>query len=519
MSRLVQTAAGAGLVRRAVDAGSVALGRRRAGVLDRLDVPHAQERTLLSLVRRAAGTRFGRDHGFDTITSVADYQAVVPLRDYDAFWSSYWAGYPDITGATWPDPYPYYALSSGTTSGTTKYIPVTRDMVRSNKKAGLTTLGLFQNAHPDAAVLRGKFFFLGGSTDLRRQADGSFAGDLSGIAAKEVNSFQRAYTFPPLDLGLIPDWDTKLGKLAEASLREPITAISGVPSWVLKVFDAVKQVSGKSTIAEAWPHLRLIVHGGTLFDPYRETFRRAVGDDRVKTCEVYPCSEGFVATEDPRYPGLLRVIPDHGIFFEFVPVDELAAARPTRHTLATVEVGRQYAVVLTTCAGLWSYQLGDTVRFESVTLPLLKFTGRTKYFLSAFGEHLIQEEVDGAIAHAARACGALTEDHHVGPVFPADSSRPGHHLFLVEFRGPAPDLSHFGRELDAELSRKNEDYAAHRANDLTMLAPEVRAVRPGGFAAWMASRGKAGGQNKVPRMDNEGKVTGQLRDWLAADGG
>ena len=517
MSRLVQRLAGARPSRAVTNAVAVALGRRRRDRLDALDLGATQTATLLNLVGRSRDTRFGRDHDFTAIRTVADYQTRVPLRDYDDFWRQYWqTAYPDLGGVTWPDVPPYYALSSGTTSGTTKYIPVTRDMVASNKKAALTTLGLVQAARPDAGLLRGQFFFLGGSTDLRRLPNGSLAGDLSGIAAKEVNDFQRPYTFPPLDLSLIPDWETKLTRLAEASLREPITAISGVPSWMLKVFDAVKQVSGKSTLAEAWPALRLVVHGGTLFDPYRETFRRALGSDLVQTCEVYPCSEGFVATEDPRHPTLLRLVPDHGLFFEFVPVEQLGKPNPPRHALPQVELGKQYAVAVTTCAGLWSYLLGDTVRFISTNPPLLKFTGRTKFFLSAFGEHLIQEEVDSAIAHAAKVCGVLTEDHHVGPVFPADPARPGHHRFFVEFRGPPPNLRQFAAELDAELARRNEDYEAHRKGDLTMLAPEIVAVPPGGFAEWMKSRGKFGGQNKVPRMDNEGVITRQLGEWLAA---
>jgi hypothetical protein len=193
----------------------------------------------------------------------------------------------------------------------------------------------------------------------------------------------------------------------------------------------------------------------------------------------------------------------------------LANGRPTRHTIATLETGVQYAVLMTTCAGLWSYLLGDTVSFESKAPPLLRFTGRTKYFLSAFGEHLIQEEVDRAVAHAAAACGTDAVDHHVGPVFPTDPRKPGHHLYLVEFRGSPPaDLNQFAEELDRDLCRLNEDYAAHRVGDLTMARPEVRAVPSGGFAGWMRSRGKEGGQHKVPRMDNSGQLTGEIASWL-----
>jgi GH3 auxin-responsive promoter len=503
------------LSRRIADAGFVQIAHRRARELDQMNVPQVQERTLMDFVRRSVNTVFGQKHGFAQIRTIADYQRQVPIRDYDTFWNEFWkAAYPRLGGVTWPEEIPYYALSSGTTSGTTKYIPISREMVKSNKKAAITTLALFRHAHPKSRTFTGKFFFLGGSTDLRTQDDGSFAGDLSGISAKEVLDFQRPFTFPPTELSYITDWDVKLRRLAEASLTEPISAISGVPSWMLKVFDVVRQISGKSTIAEAWPDLRLVIHGGTLFDPYRAPFRETIGSDLVKYCEVYPCSEGFIATEDCRYQ-LLRIVPDHGIFYEFVPVSELDSANPTRHTLSNAHVGVQYAIVVTSCAGVWSYLVGDTITFESINPPLIRFTGRTKYFLSAFGEHLIQEEIDKAIEHACRTCGVMTVDHHVGPIFPTDPAKPGHHRYFIEFRGPAPqDITKFTDTLDAELSRLNEDYAAHRVGDLTMLRPEIVVVRPEGFADWMKSRGKYGGQNKVPRMDNTGQITTQLADWL-----
>ncbi|MBN9522564.1 GH3 auxin-responsive promoter family protein [bacterium] len=510
--------AGSRLVRRAADAGFVRYAHARAAHLDRLDAGRHQHATLLNLVRHARHTRFGRDHAFDRISSVADYQARVPVRGYEFFWDAYWkATYPYLDDVTWPGKVPYYALSSGTTSGTTKYIPVTREMVASNKKAAYTTTALFRHARPDAKVFTGKIFFLGGSTDLRKQTDGSLAGDLSGIAAKEVYDFMRPYTFPPQELTLMTDWEQKVTRFAELAAREPITTISGVPAWMLVLFDRLKRVTGKSTVAEAWPDLRLVIHGGTKFDPYRGLFRKEIGSDAVGFCEVYPCSEGFIATEDPRYQ-LLRIVPDHDIFFEFVPVDQLGKDFPERHTLATVETGVQYAVVLTTCAGVWSYLVGDTVAFERRDPPLIRFTGRTKYFLSAFGEHLIQEEVEKGMAAAARAAGVDVLDFHVGPVFPPDPRTPGHHLYLAEYAGAVPDLAAFAAALDAELNSLNEDYAAHRVGDLTMLLPRVLPVRRGGFDAWMKSRGRYGGQNKVPRMDNTGALTADLRAWFEGGG-
>ena len=510
--------AGSRVVRMAADAVLVRYAHTRAAALDRMDAGKVQHATLLKLVRAARGTRFGRDHDFARISSVADYQARVPVREYEFFWNTYWKeSFPVIDGVTWPGKIPYYALSSGTTSGATKYVPVSHAMVASNKKAAFTTLALFRHAHPAAKLFTGKIFFLGGSTDLRRQPDGSLAGDLSGIAAKEVYEFLRAYTFPPFDLTLITNWEEKVRRFADLGSREPITALSGIPSWILKLFDGLKDLTGKRTIAEIWPELRLVIHGGTKFDPYRTLFEREIGSPAVKFCEVYPCSEGFIATEDPRY-NLLRVVPDHDVFFEFVPVDELGRDRPARHTLATVEVGVQYAVVITSCAGVWSYLVGDTVAFESRNPPLIRFTGRTKYFLSAFGEHLISEEVEKAVAHAAAACGVTALDFHVGPVFPSEPKKPGHHVYVVEFATAPPDVGRFAAELDAELVRANEDYAAHRAGDLTMLPPEIRVVRRGGFDEWMKSRGKFGGQNKVPRMDNSGQMTGDMLNWFAAGG-
>jgi GH3 auxin-responsive promoter len=505
-------------VRKVADAVLVRYAHRRAAALDRMDAGRVQSDTLLSLVRRASNTRFGRDHDFARISSLADYQARVPIREYEWFWETYWkAAFPVLDDITWPGKIPYYALSSGTTSGATKYIPVSREMVRSNQKTAFTTIGLFRHAYPAAKLFTGKFFFLGGSTELRKQSDGSLAGDLSGIAMREHRATLADYVFPTKEKALIANWEVKVARFAEWSARERITAISGIPAWMLVLFDRLKKVTGKSTVAEVWPDLRLVIHGGTKFDPFRELFQKEIGSAAVKFCEVYPCSEGFVATEDPRY-GLLRMVPDHDVFFEFVPVEELGKDRPARHTMADVEVGQQYAVVVTSCAGVWSYLVGDTIAFERRSPPLIRFTGRTKYFLSAFGEHLISEEVEKAVARAASECGVDAVEFHVGPVFPADPREPGHHLYLVEFAGPTPDVKRFAEVIDAELSVINEDYAPHRQGDLAMLMPEVRVVRRGGFAEWMRARGKYGGQHKVPRMDNSGELGQDMAAWFTEHG-
>jgi hypothetical protein len=500
--------------RRIADRIFTDLGRRRVRQIDQMDPVRVQEETLLKLVRKASKTKFGLDHRFDRIKSVQDYQSQVPIRDYEAFWNQYWqSSYPRFEGVTWPDPIPYFALSSGTTSGTTKYIPISHEMTRSNRKAATTTMGFFRNSYPDHHILNGQFFFLGGSTELQTLPNGSLAGDLSGIAAIEINPLLRPYTFPNPELCRISKWEEKVEAFSRGSLEQKITAFSGVPAWMLVIFDRVKAISGKKTIAEAWPDLRLIVHGGTKFDPYRKLFEAEIGSDLIKYIEVYPCSEGFIATEDPRYK-MLRIIPDLGIFFEFIPIEELGTERPTRHTLATAEAGVEYAVVVTTCAGLWSYIVGDTIEFESLQPPLIRFTGRTKYFLSAFGEHLINEEVEKAITIAAAECKVTVLDHHVGPIFPTDPKLPGNHRYIVEFDHLPTSLKSFSQILDAELSKLNEDYAAHRSGDLSMGAPEVIAIKPGAAQAWMLAHGKRPPQHKFPRMDNSGKLTASMSEWM-----
>ena len=499
--------AGAAPVRSAVNRGFHAYARRRTRLLGLGDPVEVQRRTLLNLLAKASTTRFGLDHGFGSIRSVADFQARVPIRAYEALWDAYLKDrYPHFDNLTWPGPIPYLALTSGTTQGATKYIPVSREMIASNQKAAKTMVAYHLRARPKSRLFRGKIFFLGGSTALESPGEGVRQGDLSGIAAQEASDLLRPYTFPPLTLALETDWDRKLNLLAERSIDEPITLVGGVPSWLLALFGRVLDQAGKSTIAEVWPGLEVVVHGGVKFDPYRSSFDEVLGNPEIRLQETYPCSEGFIAFGDPE-TGLLRLMYDHGIFHEFVPVDELDSPDPTRHWLGDVEVGVNYAIVVSTCAGLWSHAIGDTVRFESLDPPLLTFTGRTRYTLSAFGEHLISEEVEGAMARAAGATGASVREWHVGPVV---RGAVGHHVFIVEFLREPDDLARFRTLLDDDLSRRNADYLAHRVGDVVLALPAIVAARPGGFEAWMRSRGKLGGQHKVPRMDNAGTLTAEI---------
>ena len=513
-SPLIQLA-GTPPVRSLVNRGFRRGARRRLAHLERADPVRVQEQTLLDLVHKARATRFGRDHRFAAVRSVADFQKAVPLRTYDDVWKLYFRDqYPIFDNLTWPGRIPYLALTSGTTQGATKYIPVSRAMLASNRKAAQTMVAAHFASRPDSRLFHGRMFFLGGSSDLEQPAPDVQQGDLSGIVAKELNDLLRPYTFPPLELALEPDWDRKLQLLAERSLHEPITLVGGVPSWLLALFQRLLDLSGKKTLAEVWPSLEVVVHGGVKFDPYREAFAAVLGSPRIRLQETYPCSEGFIAYGDPATE-LLRLVFDHGLFYEFVPLDELDSPRPARHWLGTAQTGVNYAIVLSTCAGMWAHIVGDTVRFESLSPPLLTFTGRTRYSLSSFGEHLINEEVEGAIASASTSSGAAVRDWHVGPVF---QSALGYHLYVVEFLTPPADLHAFRAALDDDLSRRNADYRAHRIDGVGLPLPALVVTQPGGFDAWMRHCGKLGGQHKVPRMDNAGTLTHQLVAFLRESG-
>lgn len=478
----------------------------RTRALAAQDPTVAQERQLLSLVRHAADTQFGKDHRFATIRSVDEFQALVPLRTYDQMWHEYWRDpFPRLENVSWPGVIPYFAVSSGTSSGTTKYIPYTDEMTDSNTRAGLDLLTYHVRHRPKSKIFGGKSFIIGGSTELVEQQPSILSGDLSGIAFKTMRSWARSRCFPPPELALLKNWEEKIERLAVESLREDIRSISGVPSWMLILFkrlgDLVPHSEGK--IAKIYPHLEMLVHGGVNFGPYLDTFKSLLAGSHAELREVYPASEGFIAVGDRSYGEGLRLNCDHQLFFEFVPLDELENRNPTRHWVRTIEPEVNYAVVLSTCAGLWAYVIGDTVKFIETNPPRLLVTGRTSYYLSAFGEHLIAEEVDDGVSHAAREAGARIADYSVGPLYPK-AGELGGHLFVIEFEQEAPlkdDLQDkFLRSLDERLCKRNEDYEAHRAKGFGLKAPELLLMSPGGFSEWMRRRGKLGGQHKVPRI-------------------
>jgi hypothetical protein len=491
--------------------------RHRLARLARQDAVAEQQRQLLHLVHQARDTRFGRDHGFAEVRSVPDFQDRVRLWHYEQMWASYWEpSFPRLADCTWPGIVPFFALSSGTTSGTTKYIPCSAAMNHANAWAAIDILVHHLANRPASRVLGGKSFMLGGSTDLVELAPGIRSGDLSGIAASQVPWWARCYSFPPPELALITDWEEKVEKLAHACQREDVRAISGTPSWLVIFFERLlsRRPEGSASLHAMFPKLELLVHGGVNFAPYQHRFAELLRSSHAEFREVYPASEGFFAIADRRAGEGMRLIVDNGLFYEFVQPQELPHSEPRRCWLANVQTGIDYALVISSCAGLWSYVVGDTIRLVDLHPPRLLFTGRLSYFLSAFGEHLAGHEIETAICQAADAIHADVAEFAVGAMFPDASDPRGGHAYVVEFDPPTPDprrIEQFARTLDETLCNANDDYRAHRSGGFGLQAPEVIAVRRGTFAAWMKQRGQLGGQHKVPRIINDQALFSDLR--------
>ena len=490
--------------------------RRRLAVLERQDAVAAQRETLRRLLHRARATRFGRAHEFAGIADVAAYQRRVPLRRWEDFWRDWWAGsFPRLADASWPGVIPCFANTSGTTGAATKRIPGSRAMLRANRRAALDVLVFHLASRPRSRVLAGRNFLLGGSTALERLAPGITAGDLSGIAAADIPVWARRRTFPPPALALTEDWERKTAALAPLSLTAGITSIAGTPSWLLLFFEQLGRLHPGARLATLYPALELLVHGGVGFAPYRRAFAEWLDGSAAETREVYPASEGFIAIADRGEGEGLRLLLDNGIFYEFVRPADLGRPFPERRWIADAEPGTEYAIVLSTNAGLWSYVLGDTVTLLGGDPPRLKVSGRVSWSLSVAGEHLTGEELDAAIAAAAAAVGGSAADY-AAAALPPDAADPrGGHLFIAELHGAPPDADEaFAAALDAALAQGNADYAAHRQGGFGLRDPRVVLVPPGSFAAWMRARGKLGGQNKVPRVITDPALLDALRRFV-----
>jgi len=466
-----------------------------------------QKELLLSLVGKASPTRFGVDHDFADIKDVTQFQALVPMRDYSDFWETYWSKtFPILDDVTWPGRIPYFAKTSGTTTGKSKFLPCSLDRVSADNRAGLQVIIEHLRSRPKSKALLGRYFMFAGSPNLENLGDGIYAGELSGISANERPFWAGASRYyPPNVLAQITDWNEKVRLLSKDCLDKNIRAISGLPSWLklllVRVFD--NDPERRQQLREYFPDLEMIVHGGMSFDPYRNFFDQINEHQHVDFREIYAASEGFFGVSDQTPEEGMRLISDSGVFYEFVRLDEFYSPNPRRYWLQNIQNGVDYTLVVSTCAGLWSYVVGDVIKFTNKDKLRFKFSGRLSQTLSTFGEKVLNDEIEQAVSTAASSLGYNIDDFCVYSAFVDDKKSIGRYQFFIETDTTDNQaIKLLAEAIDDHLKKTNSGYDTRRKNNLGIVEPVVNLMRKGTFEFWMSAKGKAGGQHKVPRVIN-----------------
>ena len=469
-----------------------------------------QERLLLRMVRRAAGTLWGRTHGYPAIRSVRDFQAAVTPCGYDDIAPLWHRAFDGTRDVTWPGHVRFFALSSGTTAEAAKAIPVTHDAIRANIRSGITLTALCDHQAPHANLAAGKTLYFGGCTQLEPRGP-CWQGDSSGIMARHMPRLAWRFRLPEPDVAALADWEAKAEAICNRYRASPVRAIAGLPSWTLLLFRRLIDLAGASCVADVWPGLRVFIHFGMAFEPYREQFQQLVGRP-IACIDTYSSSEGGLnAIQSEQGDPSMQLELDAGAFYEFVPLAELGSPEPTRLTLDQVELDTPYALLLSTVAGIWAYDVGDVVRFTSLSPPKIIVAGRTRLSLNTFGEHVIQEELERAVTAACEATGVNVVEFTVATVLPTAAEPRGGHLWLVEFPAAPPPTDPFTARLDQSLCDDNLDYRIHRANDYAMLPPRLTVLAPGTFYEWARRRGHLGGQHKIPRVPPSPEMAHELQ--------
>jgi GH3 auxin-responsive promoter len=467
-----------------------------------------QQSIFNQLIKSAATTEFGKEHGFDKIKTYEEFVQHVPIRDYEALKPYIEKIKQGKHNILWKGQPLYFAKTSGTTSGV-KYIPISKESIPNHINSARNALLCYMAETGNTKFANGKLIFLSGSPELER-VGGVPTGRLSGIVNHHVPRYLRTNQLPSYTTNCIEEWEEKLDKIIEETIGEDMTLISGIPPWMQMYFDKLTQKSGKK-IGDLFPNFSVMVQGGVNFEPYKAKLYESIGR-KIDCIEVYPASEGFFAFQDSQKEAGMLLNTNSGIFFEFVPAAEIFDEKPTRLTLKDVKVGENYALIISNNAGLWAYNIGDTIKFLSTNPYRIIVSGRTKHYISAFGEHVIVEEVEAAILMAADEEKVHITEFTVAPMV-AQNGGKSYHEWFVEFEKEPKDLTAFAKKIDDSLRLKNVYYDDLIAgNILSQL--KISPVKKNGFIDYMKSIGKLGGQNKLPRLSNDRKLAGELGPWL-----
>ncbi|MCC6187180.1 MAG: GH3 auxin-responsive promoter family protein, partial [Chitinophagaceae bacterium] len=410
----------------------------------------------------------------------------------------------------WPSEITWFAKSSGTTSDKSKFIPVSKESLDDNHfKSGKDAITLYLSRYPESKITSGKCLVIGGSHQLNQLNEDTFYGDLSAVMMQNMPWTGQFLRTPDLSIALMEEWEEKIEMIAQSTIHENVTFITGVPTWTIVLFKRILEITGAKNILEVWPNLELYLHGGVSFKPYKEQFMQYIPSPQMHYIDSYNASEGFFASQDLEDEDGMLLLLNHGIFYEFIPMDEFGNDNPQVHTLKEVKLNTNYAIVISTNAGLWRYVIGDTVQFTTRSPFRIKITGRTSFFLNAFGEEVIVENADNAIATACKNTGAVVNDYSAAPVYMTDKSN-GAHEWIIEFEKLPCSLADFTKELDDSLKSINSDYEAKRHKDIALRMPIVHQMPSGGFGQWLKDKKKLGGQHKVPRLSNERNILEEM---------
>jgi hypothetical protein len=469
-----------------------------------------QQDVLLKLLEKAKDTEWGIRYRFADIQKTEMFRARLPVVNYEILSPIVQRIMQGEQNILWPTPIKWFAKSSGTTNDKSKFIPVSKEALEDcHYRGGKDILAIYTNLYPESKIFAGKGLTLGGSHQISSINNQAYYGDLSAILIQNLPFWVDFMKTPRQEIALMAEWEQKLDKLAEETFNENVTSISGVPSWMLVLIKHMLNKTGKDNLLDIWPNLELFVHGGVSFGPYREQYRKLIPIKEMHYMETYNASEGFFAVQDdPSESGMLLML-DLGIYYEFIPMEEIESEHPRVLHVGEVETGRNYAIVISTNSGLWRYMIGDTVQFTSLYPHKIKITGRTRHFMNVFGEEIIVDNAEKALRTACEKTQAIIAEYTAGPVY-MDTTKKGRHEWLIEFEKEPASLELFASLLDKALMAVNSDYEAKRYKSITLEKPLVRSLKKGVFYRWLQEKHKLGGQNKVPRLFNERKYIDEL---------
>ncbi|MBK0403517.1 GH3 auxin-responsive promoter family protein [Adhaeribacter sp. BT258] len=477
--------------------------RKRIDQIDRFrQNPHeVQIETFRNLLDTAKNTEWGKRYGFEEIKSWETFKERVPVSSYEQLFPEIDRMMKGEQNILWPTKITWFAKSSGTTNARSKFIPVSKASLEDcHYKGGKDMLAIYVNNRPDTKLFTGKGLSIGGSFQVNEKNPNSFYGDVSAVIMQNLPFWAEYIRAPKLKTALMDKWEEKIERIAEETISENITSLAGVPTWTYVLLQRIMEKTGK-TIPEVWPNLELFGHGAVAFGPYRELFKAIIPTAKMNYLELYNASEGFFGIQDQPDSEDLLLMLDYGVFYEFIPAGHFDDENPITIPLSEVEIGKNYAMVISTNGGLWRYKIGDTVKFTSTDPYRFRISGRTKHYINAFGEEVIIENAEAALTEACKQTGAKLSNFTAAPVY-FQSQKQGGHEWIIEFNQNPDNLSRFCAILDAKLREINSDYDAKRYQDIALVAPKVHVAPPGTFVEWLRRKNKLGGQNKVPRLSN-----------------